>query len=318
MYGYDTAVRRRPSRLDPHLLVPATLRACSDRPVRATSSARAAPCARRGRLHGRSSTGSPRRCAASRGCTSPPTRSPTSASRKPGSACCRASTASRAARRSGPGSSGSWSTSRRRGASARRGACPSRRSRATTSTRPTWDPSAFEPDGQWSTLPFDWRGLARGRASLGAETLAVIGRAIDALPPMQAEVIRLRDVLGWSSEEVRNALDLTDTNQRVLLHRARTKVRAAVEAHLRSVGRMTTTIMCRELLELISGYLDGALPPAHRQADRRPPRGVRRLHDGARGVPPDDRAHGPAQRGAGRRPRSAPCSSDASAGWTSA
>jgi RNA polymerase sigma-70 factor (ECF subfamily) len=52
---------------------------------------------------------------------------------------------------------------------------------------------------------------------------------------MQAEVIRLRDVLGWSSDEVRNALDLTDTNQRVLLHRARAKVRAAVEEHLRSV-----------------------------------------------------------------------------------
>jgi RNA polymerase sigma-70 factor (ECF subfamily) len=52
---------------------------------------------------------------------------------------------------------------------------------------------------------------------------------------MQAEVIRLRDVLGWSSDEVRNALDLTDTNQRVLLHRARAKVREAVEEHLRSV-----------------------------------------------------------------------------------
>ena len=70
----------------------------------------------------------------------------------------------------------------------------------------------------------------------GHETLAVIGEAIEMLPPMQAEVIRLRDVLGWSSEEVRNALDLTDTNQRVLLHRARAKVRAAVEEHLRSVN----------------------------------------------------------------------------------
>jgi len=100
--------------------------------------------------------------------------------------------------------------------------------------QPTWDPAAFDAVGHWTSLPFDWRGLPEDRVS-GRETLAVIGRAIDALPPMQAEVIRLRDVLGWSSDEVRNALDLTDTNQRVLLHRARAKVRAAVEAHLRSV-----------------------------------------------------------------------------------
>jgi RNA polymerase sigma-70 factor (ECF subfamily) len=100
---------------------------------------------------------------------------------------------------------------------------------------PTWDPTAFDANGAWSTLPFDWRGLPEERLAAG-ETLAVIGRAIDALPAMQAEVIRLRDVLGWSSEEVRNALELTDTNQRVLLHRARTKVRAAVEEHLRSVS----------------------------------------------------------------------------------
>jgi RNA polymerase sigma-70 factor (ECF subfamily) len=100
---------------------------------------------------------------------------------------------------------------------------------------PTWDPSAFNANGNWSTLPFDWRGIPDERVT-GHETLVVIGRAIETLPPMQAEVIRLRDVLGWSSDEVRNALDLTDTNQRVLLHRARTKVRAAVEDHLRSEG----------------------------------------------------------------------------------
>jgi RNA polymerase sigma-70 factor (ECF subfamily) len=100
---------------------------------------------------------------------------------------------------------------------------------------PAWDPSAFDDTGRWSTLPFDWRGMPDERLTSG-ETLAVIARAIDALPPMQAEVIRLRDVLSWSSDEVRNALDLTDTNQRVLLHRARAKVRAAVEKHLGSVS----------------------------------------------------------------------------------
>lgn len=49
---------------------------------------------------------------------------------------------------------------------------------------------------------------------------------------MQAQVIRLRDVLGWSAEEVREALDLSETNQRVLLHRARSRVRRDLDAYL--------------------------------------------------------------------------------------
>jgi RNA polymerase sigma-70 factor (ECF subfamily) len=98
-------------------------------------------------------------------------------------------------------------------------------------------PGGRSPGG-WSSFPDDWRGVPEDRL-LGAETLAVIAEAIRALPPMQAEVIRLRDVMGWSSEEVRNALDLTDTNQRVLLHRARARVRGALEAYLgeRTKGR---------------------------------------------------------------------------------
>ena len=103
---------------------------------------------------------------------------------------------------------------------------------------PAVDPSRFDsPEGssrgRWSTLPDDWTGIPEDRL-LGHETLDVISRAIATLPPMQAEVIRLRDALGWTSEEVRNALDLTETNQRVLLHRARAKVRGALERYLSS------------------------------------------------------------------------------------
>jgi RNA polymerase sigma-70 factor (ECF subfamily) len=83
----------------------------------------------------------------------------------------------------------------------------------------------------WSTLPADWAGIPEDRL-LARETLAAIGRAIEDLPPMQAQVIRLRDALGWTSEEVRNALDLSETNQRVLLHRARSRVRRALEEYL--------------------------------------------------------------------------------------
>ena len=53
--------------------------------------------------------------------------------------------------------------------------------------------------------------------------------AIAELPPAQRDVITLRDVEGWSSAEVRAALDLSESNQRVLLHRARSKVRARLE-----------------------------------------------------------------------------------------
>ena len=60
----------------------------------------------------------------------------------------------------------------------------------------------------------------------------MVSRAIDALPPNQREVIRMRDVLGWTSADVRNALDISETNQRVLLHRARAKVRRALEGYL--------------------------------------------------------------------------------------
>lgn len=69
-----------------------------------------------------------------------------------------------------------------------------------------------------------------------AETLAVVEAALATLPPNQRRVLELRDVEGWSSAEVRNALDLSETNQRVLLHRARAKVRAALEAYFRDPG----------------------------------------------------------------------------------
>jgi RNA polymerase sigma-70 factor (ECF subfamily) len=69
-------------------------------------------------------------------------------------------------------------------------------------------------------------------ALVTAETRERLEKAIEALPATQRAVISLRDVEGWSSEEVRNALGLSETNQRVLLHRARSKVRAALESYL--------------------------------------------------------------------------------------
>jgi RNA polymerase sigma-70 factor, ECF subfamily len=83
-------------------------------------------------------------------------------------------------------------------------------------------------EGAWTSAPADWRDDPE--LSLESdEALRIVREAIDELPERQKIVITLRDLEGLSSDEVRNVLDLTETNQRVLLHRARTKVRQALE-----------------------------------------------------------------------------------------
>ena len=100
----------------------------------------------------------------------------------------------------------------------------------------SWFQGANDPfPGGWRTFPDDWRGIPEERL-LGRETLDHITRALDSMPAAQAEVVRLRDVQGWSSDEVCNALDLTETNQRVLLHRGRSRIRRELDAYL-SDGR---------------------------------------------------------------------------------
>jgi RNA polymerase sigma-70 factor (ECF subfamily) len=95
-----------------------------------------------------------------------------------------------------------------------------------TDDEPSVDPERFLADGHWESPPEPWRAV------LDSEARAVIDRTIAALPDQQRQVIELRDVEGWSSEDVRNVLEVSETNQRVLLHRARSKVRAALEAYL--------------------------------------------------------------------------------------
>jgi RNA polymerase sigma-70 factor, ECF subfamily len=82
--------------------------------------------------------------------------------------------------------------------------------------------------GAWSTPP---RGVPEERL-LAGETRRVVADAIEALPENQRAVITLRDVEGLSAEEACNVLGVSETNQRVLLHRARAKVRAALERYL--------------------------------------------------------------------------------------
>ena len=102
------------------------------------------------------------------------------------------------------------------------------------------DPSV-EPDrfrrsgdafaGHWNGYPGDWGSLPEERL-MGRETLEVVKRRIEELPDVQRTVITMRDLAGYGAEEVCEMLEISPANQRVLLHRARSKVRAALERHL--------------------------------------------------------------------------------------
>lgn len=82
--------------------------------------------------------------------------------------------------------------------------------------------------GHWATPPAPW-SLSPERSVLNAELRAQLEHAIAQLPENQKAVLVLRDIEGLDGEEVCNVLGLSDTNQRVLLHRARAKLRATLE-----------------------------------------------------------------------------------------
>jgi RNA polymerase sigma-70 factor, ECF subfamily len=104
---------------------------------------------------------------------------------------------------------------------------------------PTVEPDRFLPPdhdrwpGHWALGPRRWL-TPEGRL-LGAEVRELVLRELDRLPPAQRAVMSLRDIEGWPAEEVCAALEVSEGNQRVLLHRARSKVRAALEQYLGTV-----------------------------------------------------------------------------------
>jgi RNA polymerase sigma-70 factor, ECF subfamily len=100
---------------------------------------------------------------------------------------------------------------------------------------PSVDPARFRsasdeyPD-HWSVAPRPWNADPETRL-LATETMAVLDAAVESLPETQRLVLTMRDVNGWTAEEVCNILAISETNQRVLLHRARSKVRGILETH---------------------------------------------------------------------------------------
>lgn len=97
----------------------------------------------------------------------------------------------------------------------------------------TVDGDRFDASGRWTPegLPGRWHRSPEGAVER-AELLALVEAALEGLPERQRLVVTLRDVQGWTSEEVCNVLELSETNQRVLLHRGRARIRAALEGYL--------------------------------------------------------------------------------------
>ena len=98
------------------------------------------------------------------------------------------------------------------------------------------EPERFHPSGHlaghWTIPPTTWNENTPERLLLSKEGLAQIEKAIQALPANQRQVIIPRDIEGIDSDEICKILNITPTNQRVLLHRARSKVRWALNQYL--------------------------------------------------------------------------------------
>ena len=103
-----------------------------------------------------------------------------------------------------------------------------RRSIAIGTAEPTVDQSRFDAAGGWAAPPEQWAEDIDDRLRAG-KLAGRIRSAIEELPARQREVVTLRDVDGLSSDEVCHVLDISDGNQRVLLHRGRSRVRQVLE-----------------------------------------------------------------------------------------
>ena len=99
---------------------------------------------------------------------------------------------------------------------------------------PAVDPSRFTTTGHWACYPESWDDDTPERCLLNKEGAAYLERAIQVLPRNLKEVLILRDVEGLSSKDVCSMLRVTEVNQRVLLHRARSRVRQALEDYVKT------------------------------------------------------------------------------------
>ena len=95
------------------------------------------------------------------------------------------------------------------------------------------DPDRFLANGAWGDPPFSWRAQSAESIVRTRESVTALETALEALPVRQRRVVILRDVDGVDAIDVCNLLGISESNQRVLLHRGRSKLRSALEDHYR-------------------------------------------------------------------------------------
>jgi len=96
---------------------------------------------------------------------------------------------------------------------------------------PVVDASRFGPNGAWAVPPEPWAEEAENRID-AVKLSGLVRGGLDGLPGRQREVVVLRDVEGMSSAEVCEVLAISEANQRVLLHRGRSRLRQVLETEL--------------------------------------------------------------------------------------
>ncbi len=88
--------------------------------------------------------------------------------------------------------------------------------------------SRFDGSGGWVSPPESWIEEVEDRLEAG-KLAGFVRTAIEDLPDRQRQVVTLRDLEGLTSEEVCSVLEISESNQRVLLHRGRSRLRQAIE-----------------------------------------------------------------------------------------
>lgn len=97
---------------------------------------------------------------------------------------------------------------------------------------PAVDAARFRENGMWGVAPRRWEDDTPEKLVSNQRALQHLEATLSTLPPNQRAVVTLRDIDGLDADETCNILGISETNQRVLLHRARSRLRAALEAHL--------------------------------------------------------------------------------------